>query len=157
MGYAIGDVAKQVGVTTSTLRYYESEGLLPAVGRTASGRRLFSQQDIEACRVIECLKRSGLTIKQIRDFMGLVAEGDATLGDRLELFRARRASMEREIQELERVRGVLEFKIWYYEQATDAGSETAVRSLPPERVPERHRPAQAYLAGAGGDRAEMAE
>lgn len=97
--------------------------------------------------MIECLKRSGLSIKQIKDFMDMVAEGDASLAGRLELFRSRKESVEAEIRELERVLGVLEFKTWYYEQASEAGAEDVVRALPVERIPERHRPAQAYLAG----------
>lgn len=151
MELAIGEVAKRLGVPTSTLRYYETEGLLPAVGRTSGGRRQYSQQDLEACRVIECLKRSGLSIRQIKDFMDMVAQGDTTLEGRLDLFQARKESVEQEIRELQRVLGVLEFKTWYYEQAAGAGTEAAVRSLPVEQVPERHRPAQAYLAGTSGD------
>lgn len=148
MVLTIGEVAKRLGVPTSTLRYYESEGLLPAVERTPGGRRQFFQQDVEACRVIECLKRSGLSIKQIKNFMDMVAEGDASLAGRLELFRARKESVQREIRDLERVLSVLEFKTWYYEQAAEAGAEDAVRSLPVAQIPERHRPAQSYLAGS---------
>ncbi|WP_366181594.1 MerR family transcriptional regulator [Actinomyces timonensis] len=144
----IGEVARRLGVATSTLRYYESEGLLAAVERTSGGRRQFSQRDVEACRVIECLKRSGLSIKEIKNFMDIAAEGDASLARRLELFRARKESVQREVAELERVVAVLDFKIWYYEQAAEAGAENLVRSLPLEQIPERHRPAQAYVAGA---------
>lgn len=147
MGYMIGDVARRLGVSASTLRYYEAEGLLPAVERTPGGRRQFSQLDLEACRVIECLKRSGLSIKDIKDFMDMVGEGDATLSGRLALFRARKASVEQEILELQRVLAVLEFKTWYYEQAVAAGSEDDVRSLPAGQIPEQHRSAQSYLTG----------
>lgn len=148
MGYSIGDVAKGLGVPTSTLRYYEAEGLLPAVERTSGGRRQFSQQDVEACRVIGCLKRSGLSIKEIKDFMDMVVEGDATLQGRLALFQGRRESVEKEISELQSVLAVLDYKTWYYEQAVGAGSEDAVRVMPEGRIPEGHRRAQAYLADA---------
>ncbi|WP_194948418.1 MerR family transcriptional regulator [Actinomyces trachealis] len=147
MVLTIGEVARRLGVSTSTLRYYESEGLLKAVERTSGGRRQFSQQDVEACRVIECLKRSGLSIKEIKDFMDMVAAGDASLAGRLELFRNRKESVQRELTELERVLAVLDFKIWYYEQAAEAGAENVVRSLPLEQIPERHRRAQSYLVG----------
>lgn len=148
MSYTIGDVAKGLGVSTSTLRYYEAEGLLPAVERSTGGRRQFSQQDLEACRVIGCLKRSGLSIKEIKAFRDMVVEGDTTLRGRLALFQGRRESVEKEISELQGVLAVLEYKAWYYEQAVAVGSEDAVRVLPEERIPEEHRPAQAYLADA---------
>lgn len=149
MTYTIGEVAQELGVASSTLRYYEREGLLPAVGRTTSGRRSFSDQDLEACRVIDCLKASGLSIKQIKDFMALVAEGDATLGERLELFRGRREAVEREMAELQKVLAILDFKTWYYEQAVAAGTEEAVRSLPEEQIPARHRHARGHLSHGG--------
>ena len=148
MIYSIGAVAQRLGVAASTLRYYESEGLLPAVTRTAGGRRQFSQRDLEACRVIECLKRAGLTIRQIKDFMDMVSEGDATLSGRLALFQGRKEIVEREIQDLQRVLAVLDFKAWYYEQAIAAGTEDAVRSLPARGIPQHHRVAAAYLSGA---------
>ncbi|WP_159438529.1 MerR family DNA-binding protein [Actinomyces mediterranea] len=98
--------------------------------------------------MIECLKRSGLSIKQIKDFMHMVVEGDATLGDRLALFRGRRKVVEQDIRELKRVLDVLDYKIWYYEQAVANGSESAVGSLPIDKIPARHRAVQAYLAGS---------
>lgn len=150
MAYTIGEVAAQLGVAPSTLRYYEREGLLPAVERSASGRRAFSDQDSEACRVIDCLKTSGLSIRQIKAFMDMVVEGDATLPERLELFRERKEAMEREMRELQQVLDVLEFKTWYYEQAVAAGTEGAVRALPTDRIPAEHRGAQAHLAGGSG-------
>lgn len=96
--------------------------------------------------MIACLKRSGLTIRQIKDFMDMVSEGDETLSGRLAIFRARQEILEQEIHELQRVLTVLEFKTWYYEQAVAAGSERTVRSLPARQIPPRHRLAQAYLA-----------
>lgn len=147
MPYTIGQVAERVGVPTSTLRYYESEGLLLAVERTPTGRRQYSDRDLEACRVIECLKQSGLSIRQIKDFMQMVSEGDATLADRLELFRARREAVAQEIRQLESVLEVLDFKAWYYEQAVAAGTEDAVRSLAASDIPAEHAQAKAHLAG----------
>lgn len=146
MGYSIGEVAQKLGVAPSALRYYEAEGLLPAVERTTGGRRLFSQKDVEACRVIECLKRSGLSIKDIKDFMDMVRQGDATLQGRLTLFQGRKESLEREIKELHNVLAVLDFKTWYYQQAVSAGTESAVQNLPPEQIPGQHRAAHAFLA-----------
>lgn len=149
MTHTIGEVATRLGLAASTLRYYEREGLLPQVGRTTSGRRSFTDQDVEACRVIDCLKKSGLSIKEIKDFMGMVLEGDSTLSARLELFRGRREAVEREIAELQSVLGVLDFKTWYYEQAVAAGSEDAVRALPEAQIPTGHQRATRRLSGMG--------
>ena len=62
--YSIGQVAEMFGLPISTLRYYDKQGLFPNMERT-SGIRRFSDQEIEALRVIECLKRAGMEIKDI--------------------------------------------------------------------------------------------
>ena len=66
--YTIGQVSEMFGLPVSTLRYYDKEGLFPKLNRT-SGIRQFSENEIEALRVIECLKKTGLQIKDIKQFM----------------------------------------------------------------------------------------
>lgn len=147
MPYTVGQAAELLQLPPSTLRYYESEGLLPALERSESGRRQFSETDIEACRVIECLKASGLSIKEIKEFMDLVAGGDATIDQRLALFEKRRESVLAEIERLEKTLSVLDFKRWYYSQAKEAGTEAVVRDLSMDQIPEQHRAAKALLQG----------
>lgn len=66
--YTIGQVSKMFNLPISTLRYYDKEGLFPDMNRE-SGIRKFSEKELEALRVIECLKKSGLEIKDIKQFM----------------------------------------------------------------------------------------
>ena len=66
--YTIGQVAEKFGMPISTLRYYDKQGLFPNMERV-SGIRRFSEQEIEALRVIECLKKAGMEIRDIRQFM----------------------------------------------------------------------------------------
>lgn len=141
MLYTIGEMSRLTGVPASTLRYYEQEGLLPCVERSGGGIRMFTEADYERLMIIDCLKQSGLTIREIRDYMSLAAEGDASLEQRLSLFRRRRAAVEGQMAALEETLRLLEYKCWYYEAALAAGSESAVRNLPPEAVPESCRPA----------------
>ena len=139
MLYTVGEMARETGIPASTLRYYDKEGLLPFVERSAGGVRMFTDADREALTVIECLKRSGLSIREIRDFMEMVARGDASLGERRTLFEARRDAVRSQIDQLKRTLEVLEYKCWYYETAEAAGTEDAVRDLPAQLVPERVR------------------
>ena len=85
MNYSIGEVSRMFGLPQSTLRYYDKEGLFPALTRT-SGIRRFGEQELEALRVIECLKRSGLEIKEIKQFMEWCAQGSETYPQRHALF-----------------------------------------------------------------------
>ena len=65
MSYSIGDVVKKTGLSAYTLRYYEKEGLLPFVKKNASGMRAYSDEDLRWLTMIECLKDSGLQIKEM--------------------------------------------------------------------------------------------
>ena len=93
--YTIGQVSEMFGLPVSTLRYYDKEGLFPQMER-ASGMRRFGEREIEALRVIECLKRSGLEIRDIKRFMDWCMEGSSTYPQRLELFETQRAAVEAE-------------------------------------------------------------
>ena len=63
--YTIGQVAKLTGLPISTLRYYDKEGLFPQMRRT-SGARVFEKRELDAIRMITCLKKSGLEIREIK-------------------------------------------------------------------------------------------
>lgn len=110
--YTIGQVSQMFDLPVSTLRYYDKMGLLPGLART-SGTRRFDEEQLEALRVVECLKRSGLEIRDIKKFMDWCQEGPSTYADRLELFREQRHEVDKKIAELERTRAMLSWKCWY--------------------------------------------
>ena len=133
--YSIGQVAEIFGLPISTLRYYDKQGLFPNMERV-SGIRKFSEQEIEALRVIECLKKAGMEIKDIRQFMDWCSEGSSTYPQRKAMFEERKAHMEAEIAHMNRALDMLKFKCWYYEQATKDGSEDRLKALIPDHLPE---------------------
>ena len=133
--YTIGQVAERFHLPVSTLRYYDKQGLFPGMART-SGIRRFGEGELEALRVIECLKKSGLEIRDIRQFMDWCTEGAATYPQRLELFQRQRANVEEELVRLNKVLDMLKFKCWYYEQAMADGGEERVKSMIPHQLPE---------------------
>ncbi len=136
--YTIGQVSAMYGIPISTLRYYDREGLLPGIQRT-SGIRQFGQREIEALQVIECLKRSGLEIRDIRQFMDWCAEGSSTYAQRLQLFQRQRAAVAEEMERLRRVRDMLDYKCWYYTEALRDGSEERVSRAHSQEMPEEIR------------------
>lgn len=132
--YTIGQVSQLTGLPVSTLRYYDKQGLFPALART-SGMRRFGEREMETLRLIECLKRSGLEIKDIRQFIDWCAQGPETFARRKALLDAQRETVERELEQLGRVRDMLRFKCWFYEQAIADGTDANVRALLPDRLP----------------------
>ena len=136
--YSIGQVAEMFGLPISTLRYYDKQGLFPNMERV-SGIRKFADTEIEALRVIECLKKAGMEIKDIRQFMDWCAEGPSTYPQRKAMFEERKAHMEAEIAHMNRTLDMLKFKCWYYETAQAAGTVEVLRDMPEDKVPEQFR------------------
>ena len=133
--YSIGQVAEMFGMPISTLRYYDKQGLFPNMERV-SGIRKFSEAEIEALRVIECLKKAGMEIKDIRQFMDRCKEGPATYPQRKAMFETQKAHMEEEIARMNRTLDMLKFKCWYYEQAIRDGNEEKLAAMIPDGLPE---------------------
>lgn len=133
--YTIGQVAEMFGLPVSTLRYYDKQGLFPELERT-SGIRRFGDTELEALRIIECLKKAGMEIKDIRLFMEWCSEGPSTYPKRKAMFEERKAHMESEIANMNRALDMLKFKCWYYEQAIQDGNEDRVKALIPDNLPE---------------------
>jgi len=123
------------GLPISTLRYYDKQGLFPGMERK-SGIRKFGEKELETLRVIECLKKSGLEIKDIRQFMDWCVEGPSTYALRKELFVRQKKTVEAEIAHMNKILDMLRFKCWYYEQAIQDGSEERIQSLLPSHLPE---------------------
>ena len=132
--YTIGQVSELSGLPVSTLRYYDKEGLFPNLERS-NGIRKFSQQDLDALSIIECLKRSGLEIKDIKTFMQWCAEGPSTYKQRHELFLKQKAVVEAEIERMNQVLDLIRFKCWYYKTAQADGNEDALTAMKPDGFP----------------------
>lgn len=132
--YTIGQVSEMFDLPISTLRYYDKEGLFPSMQRQ-SGIRQFCETEIEALRVIECLKASGLEIKDIKRFMEWCMEGPSTYALRKELFETRKAAVEAEMMRLQKTLDMLKFKCWYYETAINDGSEDGLKRMIPDSLP----------------------
>ena len=123
MPYTIKQAAELTNLTPVTLRYYDKQGLLPFMERRESGYRMFSDGDIAMLRVIECLKKSGMSIKDIRQFSEWVLMGDDSLQERYEMFLERKKAVEVQMADLQKTLDFINHKCWYYETAIEAGTE----------------------------------
>ena len=142
----IGEMAKLLDIPASTLRFYDQQRILPFVERTGGGLRMFTDKDYEWLKVVECLKNSGLSIREIRDFIGMVDRGDDSLQDRLALFESRREAVRKQIDNLQQMMALLNYKCWYYEQAVQEGTERRVHDLPLDELPEEFQEAKRQLS-----------
>lgn len=121
MVYSIGQISEKFNLTISQIRYYDKEGLLPNLKRV-NGVRKFDDNDVETIFLIECLKKCGLQIKEIKQFIEWTKEGDNTIDLRLEFFNKQKQKVEKEMQELNKVLDMVKYKCWYYQKAKELNS-----------------------------------
>lgn len=145
MTYSIKDMSELTGLPASTLRYYDKQGLLPNLKRDDNNARLFTEDDYRMLRLIDCLKRSGLSIRDIRSFINMIEKGDEALNDRREIFTRRRELLKKELADMQEVLNIIEYKCWYYEKACEAGTEDVVKDLPLSELPQAFWKAREYL------------
>lgn len=121
--YSISETGALLNLTAHTLRYYEKEGLLPNIKRTESGIRRYTESDLGVLKVIECLKATGMPIKDIKQFIDWCGQGDASLQQRYNMFLERKAIVEQQMEDLKKVMATIDYKCEYYRTALEASTE----------------------------------
>lgn len=111
--YSPAETAARSGFSLDTLRYYEREGILEPVARTAGGRRSYSDGDIEWLGLVRCLRDTGMPVAELKRYAELCRD-DATVPDRIAILEAHDAEVRASIGELERQRELLAHKLDYY-------------------------------------------
>ncbi len=109
------ETVERSGFSLDTLRYYERIGLLPALARSASGHRRFTEQDLRWLSVLRCLRDTGMPIADMRRYADLARSGDpASLAERVALLEKHDAAVEEHIASLRTQQQHLREKIRYY-------------------------------------------
>lgn len=144
MTYSIGEISQRLDIAPSALRYYEKEGLLPFVERSDSGIRQFTDIDLEWLIIIDSLKKTGMPLKEIKDFVKMFEERDSTITRRLEIVLRHREVIQQQVAKLNEIIMALDFKEQYYRKALDEGEtkdlpDLTMEELPPELQAIRKR------------------
>lgn len=133
MTYTISQVAEITGLSAYTLRYYDKEGLLPFLEKDKNGIRVFKDSDLEALALISCMKETGMSIKDLRTFMELCTQGDSSLEKRLEIIKAHKIKVDEQMAKLRKHMEKINYKLWYYTTAVEAGTEAVHRTTPEDK------------------------
>lgn len=100
----ISELARAVGVTPDTIRYYERVGLLPPPSRTSSGYRTYGVAAIDRMRFIQGARRLGLTLRDVRDLLAVRDTGTCPCEPAEHLLRRRLDELDRELARLTALR-----------------------------------------------------
>ena len=122
MIYTVSEASQRLGIPSSTIRFYDKQGLLPFVERSPGGVRMFTDADIKRLQDILTLKDAGFAIKEIARFIRLEDEGSASLSLRLEMLRNRCFEVETELAKLNSTFRTLKQKCRCYEDMIEKTS-----------------------------------
>ena len=131
--YTIKEASRRSGVSIDTLRYYERIGLMPSVQRAENGHRRFTDMDLGWLHLLNLLRNTVMSIRQMLHFVNLEQEGSTALPKQVEMLEKHRTVLFQHIQEMETSIGVLDEKIKYYSALAKQVPKALPADLPPRR------------------------
>lgn len=120
----IGELARRTGRSVHAIRWYEAQGLIPGVVRDAGGRRRYSERHLEWLALMERLRRTGMSIADLREYTRLVKQGRATAPARQAMLAAHRERVKRTIEGWNEALALLERKLDFYDDLIRKGRST---------------------------------
>ncbi|MEU7764117.1 MerR family transcriptional regulator [Nocardia sp. NPDC049190] len=124
--HSIGAAAERSGLSRDTLRWYERIGLMDYIGRDHTGKRRFSDRDLEWLTLIGRLRTTGMSVADMVRYAELVREGESTFPERLAMFQNTRTEVLAKLDELRQTLAVLDYKIAVYEGKAQASRPAVV-------------------------------
>ena len=117
----IKDVCERFGITADTLRYYEKVGAIPKVTRSSGGIREYDDEALKWVQNAVCLRKAGVSVEAIAEYVRLFNMGGETLQARLELLSREREKLGKQLAELTEAVDLLDWKISRYREAVKTG------------------------------------
>ena len=133
MLYSMKDVCRKTGMTYEALKFYCNQGLVPNVKRDSNNYRVFDDRDVAWIESLGCLKRCGMSIQEMKDYVGLCKQGQASIPERQVLLDQKRGQLLERIRELEDAVRYIDWKQGFYEDVL-SGRTPYVSNLFPEET-----------------------
>ena len=116
MRYTMMQTCKETNMTYQALKFYCNEGLVPNVKRDRNNRRVFDERDVAWISNLTCLKRCGMSIQEMKAYMELCLQGEATIPERKEMLAQKQEALRQTIKELEDSIAFIDWKQNYYDE-----------------------------------------
>ena len=114
--YTMKQVCEEANMTYQALKYYCNEGLIPNVKRDDNNHRVFDDRDLKWIKDLVCLKKCGMSIQEMKDYLELCLEGESTIPQRKEMLAKKQDSLRISIQELEDSIAYIDLKQNFYDE-----------------------------------------
>lgn len=112
--YTVKKVSELTGISSYTLRYYDNEGLFPFVVRDKNNIRLFSESHLDWVNIIHCLRDTGMSILDIKEYLKLCEQGKSTAEERYAIILRQKEKAEQEVIRMQNQVELLKKKTDYY-------------------------------------------
>ena len=121
--FTMMQVCRELGMTYQTLKFYCNQGLVPNVKRDKNNRRVFSANDVEWLRGLTCLKRCGMSIEEMRAYLGLCLEGPASIPERKVMLDEKRERLVAQLAEVQASIDYIDAKQAFYDDVLAGRTE----------------------------------
>ena len=116
MIYTMMQVCRELDMTYQTLKFYCNEGLIPNVKRDKNNRRIFDEKDVKWIKDLTCLKKCGLSIQEMKEYLDLCLQGESTILPRKEMLAHKQNELKASIKELEDSISYIDWKQNFYDE-----------------------------------------
>ena len=116
MLYTMMQVCKETNMTYQALKFYCNEGLVPNVKRDKNNRRVFDERDVAWIRSLTCLKKCGMSIQEMKEYVALCLQGAPTIPQRKEMLAQKQEALRVTIKELEDSVAYIDWKQNFYDE-----------------------------------------
>ncbi len=116
MIYTMMQACQETGMTYQALKFYCNEGLIPNVKRDKNNRRIFDERDVAWINSLTCLKKCGMSIQEMKDYLALCLQGEATIPQRKQLLARKQEALRASMQELQDSIAYIDWKQTYYDE-----------------------------------------
>lgn len=113
--YTMKQACAEVGMNYEALKFYCNEGLVPNVKRDTANRRVFDERDIAWIKSLGCLKNCGMGIAEMKEYVALCLQGEASIPQRKEILSAKREELTRRMAELQQSIDYIDKKQQFYD------------------------------------------
>lgn len=134
MLYTMMQVCKETGLTYQTLKFYCNEGLVPNVKRDKNNRRIFDERDVAWLGSLTCLKKCGMSIQEMKDYLALCLQGESTIPQRKKMLAQKQAALRATIRELQDSIAFIDWKQGFYDEVLAGARPYESNLLPVEPV-----------------------
>ena len=126
--YTMMQVCRETDMTYQALKFYCNEGLVPNVKRDKNNRRVFDERDVKWIKDLTCLKKCGLSIQEMKEYLELCLQGESTILRRKQMLTEKRKALKSSIQELEDSVAYIDWKQNFYDEVL-SGARPYVSNL----------------------------